>query len=60
MPVIQSWEGLVTYYVADETITLDVFRKVLEESGKFIGIGTFRPQNGGFFGRYSVEDIDWK
>lgn len=60
MPVIQEWSGPVTFYVADETITEDVFRKVLEEAGKFIGIGTFRPQNGGFFGRFSVEKLDWK
>lgn len=59
MPVIQQWQGDVTFLVLDETITEEVFRKVLEESGRFIGIGTFRPQNGGFYGRFAVEALKW-
>lgn len=60
MPVIPAWEGNVTFYILDETITKDVFLHVLEESGRFIGIGTFRPRNNGFFGRFSVQHLDWK
>lgn len=59
MPVIHEWQGEVTFHVLDEKITETVFTEVLEESGKFIGIGTFRPQNGGFFGRFSVEKVKW-
>ena len=40
-----------------ETITLSVFRKHLEEAGKFIGIGRFRPRNNGFYGRFEVKEI---
>jgi hypothetical protein len=58
-PVVQHWEGEVVYYVLDETITKDVFRKHLEEAGKFIGIGFFRPRNNGFFGRFQVVDVQW-
>lgn len=59
-PVVDHWEGDVTFYVLDETITEDVFRKVLEEAGKFIGLGFFRPKNNGFWGRFEVIKIDWK
>lgn len=58
-PVIQSWEGEVDFFVLDETVTKDVFQQHLEEAGKFIGIGRFRPQNNGFYGRFVVENIDW-
>ena len=58
-PVIQSWSVTVIFYVLDETITEDVFRKHLEEAGKFIGVGRFRPRNNGFYGRFSVESLTW-
>ena len=59
-PVIQEWGGSVTFLILDETITEDVFRQHLEEAGRFIGLGFFRPRNNGFYGRFKVTDIDWK
>ena len=58
-PVIRQWAGEVTFYILDETITQDVFRHHLEEAGKFIGLGRFRPRNGGFYGRYTVKGLKW-
>ena len=58
-PVIPAWEGDVTFYVLDETITKDVFIKHLEEAGKFIGIGRFRPRNNGYYGRFEVVKVAW-
>lgn len=58
-PVIQDWSGEVTYYILDDTITPDVFEAHLKEAGNFIGIGRFRPENGGFYGRYAVDRISW-
>jgi hypothetical protein len=59
-PIITKWEGAVTFYILDETITQDIFRKHLEEAGNFIGIGRFRPRNGGFYGRFDVKDVKWQ
>ncbi len=59
MPIIHSWEGNVTFMILDENITQEVFRRVLEEAGKFIGIGTFRPRQNGMFGRFTVESMKW-
>ena len=58
-PVIREWKGQATFFVLDETITQDVFRRYLEEAGKFIGIGRFRPRNAGFYGRFQVTDLKW-
>lgn len=58
-PVIPAWSGEVIFYVLDETITRDVFTYHLEEAGKFIGVGRFRPRNNGFYGRFTVEKIEW-
>lgn len=59
-PMIPKWTGNVKFYILDETITEDVFRTHLEEAGKFIGIGRFRPRNNGFYGRFIVKDIKWE
>lgn len=58
-PRIDDWKADVEFHVYDDAITKDVFEKVLTEAGRFIGIGRFRPQNGGFYGRFSVEKIKW-
>lgn len=58
-PVIHQWGGDVTFYILDETVTEDVFKNILEQAGKFIGIGRFRPRNNGFYGRFTVESVKW-
>lgn len=58
-PLIPDWDGEVLFHVLDHTITEAVFRRVLEGAGQFVGIGRFRPENRGYYGRFSVEDIEW-
>ena len=56
-PILPSWSGNVEFLVLDEIITKDVFVRTLEKAGQFIGIGRFRPQNNGFYGRFSIESV---
>lgn len=60
MPTIQQWEGEVEFIVLDDTITKEVFEHVLRESGKFIGLGFFRPRQNGYWGRFEVVSVKWK
>lgn len=59
-PIIDQWGGDVVFHVFDETVSKDVFKYILEEAGKFIGLGFFRPERGGYYGRFGVEKITWK
>ncbi len=59
-PEIREWRGRVTFLILDETITKDVFARHIEQAGKFIGIGSFRPRNNGINGRFSVKKIKWE
>lgn len=59
-PDIPKWEAEVIFHILNDVITEDVFQEMLIEAGQFVGIGTFRPENGGYYGRFSVEGIDWK
>lgn len=58
-PRIDEWGGRVTFYIFDDIITSEVFSKVLVTAGQIVGIGRFRPQNRGFYGRFSVSQIEW-
>lgn len=59
-PLIEKWNTTVTFYIIDETITKDVFERHLMAAGQFIGIGRFRPRNNGYYGRFSIDSLDWK
>lgn len=58
-PIIHKWGGQVTVHVVDDQITPDVFEKTIRAAFKFVGIGRFRPEKGGFYGRAEVRSITW-
>ena len=58
-PLISEWAGQVQFHILDDTVTEEVFEKHLDQAGKFIGIGRFRPRNNGYYGRFSVERVEW-
>ena len=53
-PTLESWEGSINYIILDETITEDILLEHVIECGKFQGLGTWRPRNGGTYGRFDV------
>lgn len=59
-PMIETWGGTVMFYVLDNLITEEVFRTVIENAGLLVGIGRFRPERGGYYGRFEVKSIAWK
>jgi hypothetical protein len=59
-PIVPQWEGLVTFWILDPIITADVFDTVLSTAGKLVGIGRWRPANGGMNGRFLAQQISWK
>jgi len=54
-----GWTAACKIHILDEAITKDVFLEVLEETGMFVGLGRFRPQNGGYYGRFEIEKFKW-
>jgi hypothetical protein len=59
-PVLHSWIGSVEFLIYDDTITESVFAKHLEQAGRLIGIGRFRPRNNGYFGRFKITELVWE
>lgn len=61
-PVVPAgqWGGAVAFTILnDATITEAVFERTLIDAGNFIGVGRFRPERGGFYGRFAVDGIEW-
>ena len=59
-PRIDEWKADVRYTILADEITPDVFEEHLRQAGAFIGVGRFRPQSGGYYGRYEVKKIRWE
>lgn len=53
-PRWEKWQAEFTLLVDNDTITESTAKQILEDAGNYIGIGSFRPQNNGKFGRFKI------
>lgn len=58
-PQVPAWKGTARFAVLDDTITTEVFERHLTEAGRFVGVGRFRPENGGLNGRFKPAGFRW-
>ncbi len=58
-PTMPKWKAECEFILLDDKIPEDVFLKCLESAGLFVGIGRFRPENQGYYGRFKVAGINW-
>jgi hypothetical protein len=59
-PTIQKWQGTARFVLFDEAITKSVFEQHLTEAGRYVGVGRFRAENGGLYGRFKVVKFNWE
>ena len=59
-PIVREWATEISFMIIDDEITQDVFKRHLEQAGQLIGVLAFRPEHGGYFGRFEVEKLVWK
>lgn len=58
-PILHEWRAEAILQLIDDEVPTEVFERCLKEAGNLIGVGRFRPQNGGYFGRFQVEKVAW-
>jgi hypothetical protein len=58
-PRVDEWAGVVEFYVIADEVTKDIFEEAARYAGLAVGVGRFRPERGGFFGRYTVDKFVW-
>jgi len=55
---LESWSLSFNLQIDEEILPLDDVHQILNDSGRRSGIGDFRPQKGGPFGRFNI--VKWK
>ncbi|MCP4539863.1 MAG: hypothetical protein GY832_22215 [Chloroflexi bacterium] len=60
-PTLSKWDCTATVLILDNIIPNDVFLSMLDKAGRFIGIGSWRPENGGENGRFTFDEkaVEW-
>lgn len=59
-PIVRAgWECECEFSIYDEGVTKEVMHKVMQYAGTQIGIGRWRPENGGMNGRFVTEITEW-
>ena len=56
-PQWNTWAVEFNLLVDEDSITTEMIEKIITYSGKYIGIGSYRPQNKGPFGRYKLDSL---
>ena len=60
MPEIPAgWETTIELLITDDLIDRDILERHIEEAGNLIGLGSFTPKNGGIYGRFQLESLEW-
>jgi len=59
-PLIHKWHGIAEFTILDDIITQDVFEQHVKAGGLIVGIGRFRPENGGKNGRFRAVKFQWE
>lgn len=58
-PYIQEWTGIARFAILDDVIPSAIFEKAITEAGRLVGIGRFRPEKGGYLGRFKIGGFRW-
>ncbi len=58
-PTLVEWAATFEVTILDEIITPEIFEEMVKNAGRYIGIGTWRPERGGEYGRFDVMGIQY-
>lgn len=58
-PTIREWGGTACFHIIADEVTEDVFEEAARYAGLAVGVGRFRPERGGFYGRYIIDRFEW-
>jgi len=57
-PKWKDWNATFTLDIDNDSITDETIKEILNYAGNYVGIGSYRPQNNGNFGRFELISID--
>lgn len=59
-PEFPKYHGVADFTIVDDIITPSAFEHHFNVAGLIVGLGRFRPQNGGTYGRFRATNFEWQ
>ncbi len=59
-PEFAKWAGIAEFTITDDIITREIFEDHVKAAGMIVGIGRYRPENGGKNGRFRSTKFEWQ
>lgn len=53
-PKFTKWKATFELVLNDESVPREVINEILEHAGKYVGVGDWRPQTKGMFGKFMI------
>lgn len=53
-----GWKVKFNLFIDDDTMTKETISELLNYAGRYVGLGSYRPANNGYFGRFEVDKIE--
>lgn len=59
-PQMPVWQTTFEVWILDPIIIQSIFAEMTELAGLYVGLGRFRPENGGINGRFRLAKLEWQ
>ncbi len=59
-PRFTEWEASFNIIINDDSVPVDVINEVLEQAGRYVGIGDWRPEKKGMHGKFMITSFQVK
>ena len=56
-PKFNKWSASFEVILNDESVPVSVLNEVLEQAGKYVGVGDWRPEKKGMFGKFLISEF---
>jgi len=57
-PKWNNWKVSFTLIIDNDTLTDETIREIINYSGAYVGIGSYRPSTNGYFGRFKLIEME--
>lgn len=59
-PLFRDWKSEITFAVLDDNLPSEIVDRCMQEAAALVGVGRFRPESGGYFGRFEIVKTVWR
>ena len=57
-PKWSTWSAEFDMVIDNNTLTKEMITELIDTTGNYVGIGSYRPTNNGYFGRFKLIELN--